>query len=1235
MAFDRVMLFSNADTPICDIPPELIFGATRTEVVNGEHKLAITTTQKLATGNRLLTQDHTGKWREWVINGIDEQHQNGARPMGTYTGVWSLQYDLTGVQCDKMPGVQSPVSARNALIAALSGTARWTVGTVNVTSTGGASMWQRSAWEALKVLIETWGGEIDATITVGRNGVTARKVDLLQHVGATNVTRRFEYGADLTAIRRKVADGPLYCRVVPLGAGIQDGTSQGDNRRRVTIASVNGGVEWLQNDNMVTLARVPDGSGGWEYPTRFVIYDGITDPTELKAKATADLEAQTVPAVTYTASVAQYGEAGVDVTGVNVGDDVHVVDGAFGADGLRLSARVTKLVTDELNPDLSTVTLGSLAATIANNIGAINKQVSAISNYASRTQTTMADFMSNLLEEINGRVNATGGWSYLIPGRGLVTYDVEIEDLTDDSAASQVTEIRGGTLRFANTRDQAGDWEYKTVLVSGHIATELVTAGHITAGYIGDPNGDFWDLDNHTLRITGGSTIAGVPASNLVTNIVPQFAESQSDTVAPSTGWSTNHPAKREGWYIWQRFAKTTASGTTYDDPVCISGRDGTSVTILGSYATYAQLVAAHPTGNLGDAYIVAGDLYVWNGSNWENVGAIQGPAGPQGPQGPQGQTGATGPAGAQGDQGVGAVEDVPQWYLSTSSTTQTGGSWSNDQPQWTEGRYIWQRLRTLWSDNTVTFTDPVLAKALNSANSTAAAANATAAQANATASAASTNASNALAAINGLDQVEIFNRLTNNGQEQGIFLDNGRLYLNADYMNAGVIGNVSSGNYWDLENGDLRIASTAQFGNTTVEGALSGISSAQSAAATAMDGNIIPYTANMDNAHGWTRSNATLSGGSSGVIESNSSGTLDWAHRIATPEFSLSEIWNKQVTFSFDAVATGGTASLRIEIDVYRQGSMNRFAWNGPADVSITTTNARKSYTGTFGSSTGWSFTDSTDNVFEPTDRARFIIYCRTLNRSVTISKWKLQFGSTATAWTPALADSSSTAALNTLTQTDVFNRLTNDGALQGLYMSGGNLYVNASYIQAGSLSAALITSGKLTSANGQSYFDLDNNLIRLGTSSANYTTIDSTGQIKSANSSGSYYGTVSAGADASGVLGQRHYLTYGGYVYGAIMGHSVLESNVNVPTIDLITLKYAKRVTIAAFYAMTDAQKKALFDTQANQSTRLMTSPSRFSYRSYDHAYVFEFVGGALSISTQSWIYTITDAGPYFQTR
>jgi hypothetical protein len=94
------------------------------------------------------------------------------------------------------------------------------------------------------------------------------------------------------------------------------------------------------------------------------------------------------------------------------------------------------------------------------------------------------------------------------------------------------------------------------------------------------------------------------------------------------------------------------------------AGADGTGVTILGSYATEADLNAAHPTGTAGDGYIVAGDLFVWNGTAWENVGRIQGPvgpagpAGPTGPQGPQGEIGPegpigpTGPAGPEGPQG-------------------------------------------------------------------------------------------------------------------------------------------------------------------------------------------------------------------------------------------------------------------------------------------------------------------------------------------------------------------------------------------------------------------------------------------------------------------------------------------------------------------------------------------------------------------------------------------------------
>lgn len=54
-------------------------------------------------------------------------------------------------------------------------------------------------------------------------------------------------------------------------------------------------------------------------------------------------------------------------------------------------------------------------------------------------------------------------------------------------------------------------------------------------------------------------------------------------------------------------------------------GEDGTSVTISGSFEAEGALPVS---GEIGQSYLVAGDLYVWTGSAWENVGQIQGPPG-------------------------------------------------------------------------------------------------------------------------------------------------------------------------------------------------------------------------------------------------------------------------------------------------------------------------------------------------------------------------------------------------------------------------------------------------------------------------------------------------------------------------------------------------------------------------------------------------------------------------------
>ena len=76
--------------------------------------------------------------------------------------------------------------------------------------------------------------------------------------------------------------------------------------------------------------------------------------------------------------------------------------------------------------------------------------------------------------------------------------------------------------------------------------------------------------------------------------------------------------------------------------------------------------------------------------------------------------------SGADGKQGVtgrGIDSIVEQYYLSSSDSSQVGGSWSEQQPAWSKGKYIWTRSKVTWSDGTVSYTTPCLAKAINGAN--------------------------------------------------------------------------------------------------------------------------------------------------------------------------------------------------------------------------------------------------------------------------------------------------------------------------------------------------------------------------------------------------------------------------------------------------------------------------------------------------------------------------------------
>lgn len=227
-------------------------------------------------------------------------------------------------------------------------------------------------------------------------------------------------------------------------------------------------------------------------------------------------------------------------------------------------------------------------------------------------------------------------------------------------------------------------------------------------------------VDKHEQTISSmGSTLNSVSI---------EYYVSTSAVALQGGSWSTTTPQWQEGKYIWQRINYGKVNGTTtYSTPVCIQGakgEDGTGVNILDKYPSLEALKQAHPTGNPGDCYTVNGTLYTWSTSknDWVDCGnikgekgdqgiqGIQGPQGEQGPQGPQGEQGGKGDPGNPGEKGQSLVNSTPQWYKSTSSTTQTGGEWTGTMPVAEKGYWYWLRFKLDFENPTETkYTAPTM----------------------------------------------------------------------------------------------------------------------------------------------------------------------------------------------------------------------------------------------------------------------------------------------------------------------------------------------------------------------------------------------------------------------------------------------------------------------------------------------------------------------------------------------
>lgn len=232
-----------------------------------------------------------------------------------------------------------------------------------------------------------------------------------------------------------------------------------------------------------------------------------------------------------------------------------------------------------------------------------------------------------------------------------------------------------------------------------------------------------------------GATGANGAAGKGIKSIVEQYYLSTSNTTQTGGSWVTSPPAWANGKYMWTRSVITyTDNSTTSTNPVCVSGSKGdtgakgdkgatgakgdtgvgiSSVDVEYYLSTSSTSLAGGSWSTTAPAWV--NGKYMWSrtktvtttgATTYSNPVCITGAKGATGATGTKGDKGDTGNTGATG-QGISSITE--EYYLSTSKTSQTGGSWTTTPPTWSTGKYVWTRSKIVYKNPTSTaYTTPV-----------------------------------------------------------------------------------------------------------------------------------------------------------------------------------------------------------------------------------------------------------------------------------------------------------------------------------------------------------------------------------------------------------------------------------------------------------------------------------------------------------------------------------------------
>lgn len=750
----RYMIFDRWGNPLGDLPYAI--KAIRTRATDGTDTLDITTIGEINKDERIVFKDSLNRWAEYLCQSTQTARAAGMPVTVAYCTGSIAELSRTYIE-DKR---NRNANAKACLAKALEGT-RWAVGTVEtgtLTGTADLSFYHCTVLEAIQKTADTYGLEVQTEYQPDPTGnrIGRRIIHLVEHRGSANTTKRFEYGKDLTQIKRDIDSGDVITRLYGWGKGIEQTNDQGEATggysRKISFADVNNGKPYIQDDNALADWGIVGADGTRHHSEASVDFPDCEDPKELLALTKNALKTRTTPVVSYTADVTALGQAGYDPEGADVGDSVQIIDTSF-TNPLRLEGRILQIEEDLAGSLADTkITLGNIRQSYTQRLAAqqqaLDKLVSNSGAWNSAAGGT-GPYMKDLIDRINQIMNATGGYTYLKPGQGIYVYDKP-----EDQNPTQCIHIGGGYWRIADHKKPNGDWDFRALANGKGIFADTVFTGRLS-----DAAGlNYWDMDTGDFSLSARSTIGG--------KTVQQYADgavSDAKTYAEAIMAYGSNLVRNPNGNPDHDLDKLGASKLTKTMPAAHPEGITSAIRLGNVRDTYfgwpLDTFRGHTFRLSGWAYRKAGNVTSSFGIHWTDTG-----------NGNHWQTIAQSAADANGWTYVSGSYTVP----SNAKTARLWMQVDRNPATASDADWYWTGLQCTDETAARSYVDTFEGE---------------------------------------LTQTYIFNKLTNNGQKQGLYLSNGLLYINATYMKTGVITGKRS--YWNLDTGQFVM--TDANGNETV----------------------------------------------------------------------------------------------------------------------------------------------------------------------------------------------------------------------------------------------------------------------------------------------------------------------------------------------------------------------------------------------------------------------------------